>query len=212
MNRMLPVSQDIVHYAYRVPGVLPVSYATRELIFPAGGFASGVHLVTRGLVGLYAPSAKEKVAFHVLRSGDLLGLEAWLFPERPQYLATARALTDVDLLFFPPPVWTKVLEDPEFQRLLFAAIAQTWKGMVTKSIYQLEAKSAVAWAFQHWGEPTPQGLRLPLSLGLLAQVLNLSRTTVKLALQRLNVAQNGEFLIWSMGSAQEILASTESPR
>ncbi len=212
MRVMLSAVKDLVGYAQRVPGVLSVAYAARELIHPAGGFASGVYLVAQGLVGLYAPNHGQRVVFHVLKPGDFLGLEAWLPDARPQYVATARALTDVDLLFFPPPVWNRAMEDTEFRALVFAALGQIWKGLITKDIHHRDAQGGVVWAFQHWGERTPHGVRLPLNLSLLAQILGLSRTTLKQALRRLGVVQDGDALMLPKAWAQDFLGATGSPQ
>lgn len=46
-------SLELVERAQAWPGVLSVCYAAGELIFPAGGFATGVYLVEKGLVGLF---------------------------------------------------------------------------------------------------------------------------------------------------------------
>lgn len=177
------------------PGTLSVRYAADELIFPAGGFATGVYLVEKGLVGLFPRGEGQKPVIHLVGPGEFLGLEGWLNEKRPQYQATARALTSANLLFFPPPVWEKAVADMEFRNLVFSTLGQMWANFLTKAWAPSDGQWAVFWAFQRWGERTPRGLCLPLSPGLLAQALGLSRMMVKQALARLDVAQEGETLV-----------------
>lgn len=186
---------EFVERARAWPGVLPVRYAADELIFPAGGFATGVYLVEKGLVGLFPRGERQKPVFHLVGPGEFLGLEGWLSEKRPRYRAAARALTPANLLFFPPPVWEKVVADAEFRNLIFSTLGQMWANFLAKDWEPGDGRRAVLWAFQRWGERTPRGLCLSLNPGLLAQALGLPRTTVKQALARLDVAQEGEVLV-----------------
>jgi CRP-like cAMP-binding protein len=185
----------ILELAKDWPGVLLVSYGSGELIFPEGGFAIGVYLVERGLVGLFPSATSQKPGLYLARPGEFLGLEAWLSAERPRYQAAARALTKTQLLFFPPAVWEKALEDKEFRKLVFASLGDMWRRFLTEKFSKADTQNAVLWAFQEFGEETSQGFSLPLSPGLLAQALGISRTKLKQALASLGVAQDGDFLV-----------------
>ncbi|MBC7222278.1 Crp/Fnr family transcriptional regulator [Candidatus Bipolaricaulota bacterium] len=190
------VPPSLLERARAMPGVLSVHYGSGELIFPVDGFAVGVYLLERGLVGLFTrggPGRKNRV--HLVEPGEFFGLEGCLEEERPRYRATARALTPVDLLFFPPPVWEKALADTKFRRLVLAAFGQMWVNFLTKDEVTKDGQHAVLHAFQRWGHWSPQGLCLPLKPGLLAQVLGLSRAAVKHALDRLGAVQEGDALV-----------------
>ncbi len=203
-------SLELVERARAWPGVLPVRYAAGELIFPAGGFATGVYLLEEGLVGLSPKREGPKPVFHLVGPGEFLGLEGWLKEKRPRYRAAARALTPANLLFFPPPVWEKAVADAEFRNLIFSTLGQMWANFLAKDWELGDGQRAVLWAFQRWGERTPRGLCLPLTPGLLAQALGLSRTTVKQALARLDVAQEGEVLVMrKLPSSQGFLDDVE---
>lgn len=177
------------------PGALLVSYDSGELIFPEGGFAAGVYLLERGLVGLFPSATSRKPGLCLVRPGEFLGLEAWLSTERPRYQVAARALTKAQLFFFPPAVWEKALEDKEFRKLVFACLGDMWRRFLTETFSKADAQNAVLWAFQEFGEETPQGFCLPLSPGLLAQALGISRTKLKQALARLGAMQDGDLLV-----------------
>ncbi len=202
----------LLEQARRWPGVLTVSYAARELIFPQGGFATGAHLVSRGLVGLFRDTGSLRACLRVLGPGEFLGVEGWLGEERPQYRTAARALTEVELLFFPPCVWERAWANREFQSLVLASVAQTWTDFLEQELRRGDAKNALLWAFQRWGQESTEGLKLALGTHLLASVLGLSRPALKQAFADLDVAQDGEFLVLQGERGARVPALTGSPR
>lgn len=181
--------------AQNLPGVLSVKYQAGELVFPEGGFAAGVYLVAQGLVGLFRTRGYQNVCLFVAGPEDLFGLEAWLNQGRPQYRAAARALTDVNLLFLPLPVWEKAVEDEEFRKLVFSHLAQMWLDALERGAHKADAQAAILWAFQRWGQEIPEEVQLPLNTSVLAVALGLSRTAVKQAVARLGIAQREDRLV-----------------
>ncbi|MBC7318252.1 Crp/Fnr family transcriptional regulator [Candidatus Bipolaricaulota bacterium] len=192
--------------------VFPVNYRAGELIFPEGGFAAGTYIVGQGLVGLFRSHGTKNVCLYVAGPGELLGLEAWLDNVPPQHLTAGRALTDVNLIFLPTPAWKKALEDQEVRKLVFSCLAQMWFDVLEREAYKADAQAAVLWAFQRWGEETPQGVRLSLNPNVLAMVLGLSRTAVKQALVRLGITEGERHLILDKRNLAKAPAFTKSPQ
>ncbi len=205
-------SFELLERVRNLSGVLSVKYRAGELIFPEGGFAAGVYLVRQGLVGLFCPCGSRNLCVYVAGPGELFGLEAWFKTARPQYRVAGRALTEADLFFLPSGLWEKAGEDREFRELVFSALAQMWLSLWEREARKTEAPAALLWAFQRWGEETPEGIRLSLSPHVLAMALGLSRGALKRAMVHLGVSQREDRLILKRERLLEAHALTRSPQ
>lgn len=171
-----------------LPESLTVLHRAGDLVFQEGAFAPGVSLVTEGLVVLGGQTSGAPRPVALARPGDLLGLEAWGDDQPPRYRGFARALTDTMLLFAPTHAWTRALERPAFRSLVLATLADLVLSEQTLALRRDRPEHAVAWALLRWGlkdERDKDCLHLPVPPATLAQVLGLTRTTLRQAVAQL---------------------------
>ncbi|MDD5452233.1 MAG: Crp/Fnr family transcriptional regulator [Desulfovibrionales bacterium] len=99
------------------------SYAKRELIFSEGDAAKGFYVILAGKVRIFktSPEGKEQI-IHFFSTGDMFA-EVALF-HGTTYPASAEALTDTDLLFFPKQRFLRLIqEQPQLSLNMMANLA-----------------------------------------------------------------------------------------
>jgi CRP-like cAMP-binding protein len=165
---------------------LMVTHLARELVFQAGAFAPGLHILAKGIVvrGGYVAGRPQPVA--LARSGDIIGIEAWLSDDIPCYRGFARALTNVEALFVPSEPWKEAMAEPRFLGLALAQVAEQVLAEETLLQHRGQPESALAWLIWRWGELEDGWHHLPTSSSFIATLLGFSRNTVREALAHLS--------------------------
>ncbi len=177
--------RELLHKLRAMPDALSVHYHPGELIYQAGAFAAGIHLVENGLVMLGTYSGGEARPVGLSAPGDLLGVEAWRSNGTPQHSGFARALTEAQVLFSPTESLNASLADEELRSLVLSQLAEAvldWQSMASR---RTEPENTLAWFLLRWGMEQGGRHYLPLSLTVLAELLSVSRHTVRQVLNQL---------------------------
>lgn len=182
----------LLEHVRAMPDALAVRYHPGELIYQARAFAAGVHLVETGLIMLGVYSQGESRPIGLCSAGDLLGVEAWHGNGTPQHRGFARALTEAEVLFAPTGSWNEALADDNLRSIVLSQLAQAVLDWQTMALRHNEPEHALAWVLLRWGIEQEGTHLLPVSLTLLADLLAVSRHTVRQALNQLEQREIAE--------------------
>lgn len=121
---------DEATYAELLAGAQTRRYARGEALFFDGEPCKGLFLVQSGTIKIYKLSeAGREQIIHIQRAGDAVA-ELPLFDNGP-YPASASALEDSVVLFFPKAAFHNMLERrPQLSRAVIAALAKRLRKMV----------------------------------------------------------------------------------
>lgn len=111
-------------------------YTKRELIFSEGDVAKGFYVILSGKVRIYktSPEGKEQI-IHFFSMGDMFA-EVALF-HGTTYPASAEALTDAEILFFPKERFLRLIQEkPQLSLNMMASLARMLRDF-TKLVEEL---------------------------------------------------------------------------
>ncbi|MFO8034902.1 MAG: Crp/Fnr family transcriptional regulator [Candidatus Bipolaricaulota bacterium] len=181
--------QTLVQEVKAMTDALSVGYHPGELIYQAGAFAAGIHLVESGLVMLGVYSSGEARPVGLSAPGDLLGVEAWRSNGTPQHSGFARALTKAEVLFAPTESWSEALADESLRSLVLSQLAEAVLDWQSMALRRNEPEYTLAWVLLRWGVEQDGMRALPVSLTLLADLLAISRHTMRQVVSQLEERQ-----------------------
>ncbi|MGC9530262.1 MAG: Crp/Fnr family transcriptional regulator [Candidatus Bipolaricaulaceae bacterium] len=165
----------------RCPETLATSYDAGELIYQQGAFAAGVYVVAAGAVVCSRRASGEVQPLSLAGCGDLVGLEAWHPGGLPRYRGSARAVAPTRTLFMTTEQWEEAMDEPPFRKCVLVYLADWLEAEREARLWLRDAPKGIAWLLLRCGIRRDGGLWLPCSTGLLADLLGVSRTTVRKA-------------------------------
>lgn len=168
---------------------------TRELkkgmpVFFEGDEGDGFYLVAEGKVKIYKNSAegKEKI-LHIVEKGDPFG-EVAVFTGR-SFPASAEAITNVELLFFPRKEFVSIIsENPSLSLNMLAILTQRLKHFAMQienlSLKDVPGRLAEYLLYLSEEQQNRESVNLTITKGQLASLLGTISETLSRILARMN--------------------------
>lgn len=167
---------------------IPKYYKKDEFIFLEGEKAFGFYLIVEGTIKIFKESAKGKeVVIHIFGPGEIFA--EIVLTGQDTYPASARALTDVELLYFPKKNLLALLRDkPELALQLLGLFAIRLRGLL-HTIENLTFRDSRERLLHYIWELSDSGnkneITLPLNKTQLALLLGITPETLSRLFQKL---------------------------